>query len=94
MEPLLSDDKCSHLSHVILQALQDTPEGALRGASTQALKEIKRVLADSMKAEEHIQHAVRSRLASYSRRIPEGSPEWDVLYQKTYREELRKRQMG
>ena len=94
MEPLLSDDKYTHLSHVILQALQQTPEGTLRGASVQTLKEIKRVLTDSMKAEEHIHHLVRSRLASYSRPIPEGSSEWDVLYQKTYREELRKRHLG
>jgi hypothetical protein len=94
MGPLLSDDKHTHLSHVILQALQGTPEGTLRGASAQALKEIKRILTDSMKAEEHIHQLVRSRLNSYSRRIPEGSLEWDVLYQKTYKEELRKRQLG
>lgn len=94
MGPFLSDDKQTHLSHVILQALQRTPEGTLRGASTQALKEIKRLLAESMKAEEQIHRLVRSRLNSYSRRIPEGSSEWDVLYEKTYREELRKRQLG
>jgi len=94
MAPLLSDDKQTHLSHVILQALQDTSEGKLRGTSTQALKEIKGVLADSMNVEEQIHRLVRSRLQSYSRRIPEGSPEWDVLYEKTYREELRKRQLG
>ncbi len=94
MGPLLSEDKQSHLSHVILQALQETPEGTIRGTSTQALKEIKRTLADSMKAEEQIHRFVRSRLQSYSRRISEGSSEWDVLYEKTYREELRKRQLG
>ncbi len=94
MGPLLSDDKQTHLSHVILQALQRTPEGTLRGAPAQALKEIKRLLTESMQAEEQIHRLVRSRLNSYSRRIPEGSPEWDVLYEKAYREELRKRQLG
>lgn len=94
MAPLLSDDKQTHLSHVILQALQGTSEGKLRGTATQALKEIKRILADSMNVEEQIHRLVRSRLQSYSRRIPEGSSEWDVLYEKTYREELRKRQLG
>ena len=94
MGPLLSDEKQAHLSHVVLQALQGTPEGTLRGTSTQALKEIKRILAESMKVEEDIHRLVQSRLHSYSRRIPEGSPEWDVLYEKTYREELRKRQLG
>ncbi len=94
MVPLLSDDKQTHLSHVILQALQRTPEGTLSGASTQTLREIKRILTESMKAEEHIHQLIRSRLNSYSRRIPEGSVEWDVLYKKAYQEELRKRQLG
>ena len=47
-----------------------------------------------MNVEEQIHRLVRSRLQSYSRRIPEGSPEWDVLYEKTYREELSKRRLG
>ncbi len=70
------------------------PEGNIRGTSAQALKEIKRVLVDSMNVEEQIHRLVRSRLQSYSRRIPEGSSEWDVLYEKTYREELSKRRLG
>lgn len=70
------------------------PEGNMRGTSAQALKEIKRVLVDSMNVEEQIHRLVRSRLLSYSRRIPEGSSEWDVLYEKTYREELGKRRLG
>ncbi len=91
---MLSEDKQTHLAHVILRAVQHTPEGTLRGAPAQALKEIKRALADSMQVEAGVDRLVRARLASYSRRIPEGSAEWDVLYQKTYQEELRKRKLG
>ena len=89
----LSEDKQTRLAHVMLQALRHTAEGALRGDIEQALKEIKRVLADAMNVEIRIDQQVRARLASYSRRIPEGSAEWDVLYQKTYEEELRKRKL-
>ena len=64
------------------------------GDSTQALREVKRVLAEHMKVEEELVQKVRSRLQSYARPIPEGSQEWDVLYQKTYEEELRKRKLG
>ncbi len=78
----------------MFQALRHTTEGTLRGDAEQALKEIKRVLADAMNVETRIDQQVRARLASYSRRIPEGSAEWDVLYQKTYEEELRKRKLG
>jgi hypothetical protein len=34
---------------------------------------------------------VRRTLASYSRKIVEGSREWDVMYQKLYDEEFAKR---
>ncbi len=90
----LSEDKQTQLAHVMLQALRHTTEGALRGDVEQALKEIKRVLADAMNVQVRIDQQVRARLASYSRRVPEGSMEWDVLYQKTYQEELRKRKLG
>jgi len=94
MRVLLSEDKQTHLAHLILQAVQRTTEGVLRGDVAQALKEIKRVLADTVSVEARIDQQVRARLASYSRRIPEGSAEWDVLYEKTYQEEMRKRKLG
>jgi hypothetical protein len=37
---------------------------------------------------------VRAKLASYSRGIVEGSSEWDVLYRKTFEEEMRKHGKG
>jgi len=88
---LLSDDKVTHLSHVILTCLKKTSAAKLKGDETQALREIKRVLASELAQEEAIDRAVRTKLASYSRPIAEGSQEWDVLYRKTMEEELRKR---
>ncbi len=90
---LLSDDKQTHLAHVILSSLQHGSEAKIVGDSTQALREIKRVLTEQMQAEEALLQIVRRRLQSYSRPIPEGSQEWDVLYRKTYEEELRKRNL-
>lgn len=94
MSALLSNEKQTHLAHVILRHLQGSKEGQLLGDSTAALREIKRVLAEHVKVEEEIDRQVRARLQSYSRPIPEGSPEWDVLYEKTYSEELRRRKLG
>jgi hypothetical protein len=55
------------------------------------LKEIKRVLAGELAQEQEIDRKVRAKLGSYSRGIVEGSPEWEVLYRKTFEEETRKR---
>ena len=88
---LLTDDKISHLSHVILAHLKRSPLVRLKGDEARALREIKRVLASELAQEEELDRLVRARLASYSRPIPVGSQEWEVLYKKTLEEERRKR---
>ncbi|MBM4120892.1 MAG: DUF507 family protein [Nitrospira sp.] len=88
---VLSEDKVSHLSHVILGAVKKSMAVKLTGDEAQALREIKRVLAAELAAEAEIDRAVRAKLASYSRPILEGSQEWDVLYRTTFEDESRKR---
>jgi hypothetical protein len=88
---LLTEEKTSHLAHVILGAIRKSLVAKLAGDETAALREIKRVLAEELAQEEAVDRAVRARLASYSRPIVEGSQEWDVLYRKTFEEEIRKK---
>jgi hypothetical protein len=83
----LSDEKISHLSHVIFKGLIDkgviTPlaeDGSVR-------REIKRVIINELKIAEGIDGSVRQKLESYSKKIYEGTSEWDVLYQKFFDEE-------
>jgi len=87
---VLSEDKISHLSHVILQAVKKTPSVTMTGEEGRVLREIKRVLATELAQEAEIDRKVKTKLASYSRGIVEGSPEWDVLYRKTFEEEMRR----
>lgn len=91
---MLSEDKVSHLSHVILQAVKKSRLVSLKGDDARMLKDIKRVLAAELAQEEGIDRKVRAKLSSYSRGIVEGSSEWDVLYRKTFQEELRKQSGG
>ena len=87
---MLSDDKVSHLSHVILRAIKNSPLIQVKSEDGRILKEIKRVLAGELAQEQDIDRKVRNKLGSYSRGIVEGSPEWEVLYRKTFEEETRK----
>jgi hypothetical protein len=52
--------------------------------------EVMRALTEESKLEESVDSEVRKILGSYSRPLPEGSREWEILYQKT-REEVFKR---
>ena len=88
---LLSDEKMSHLSHLILDHLKNPAMSRLKTEEVVVLREIKRVLAAEVLVEEEVEVAVRRRLASYSRPLAEGSPEWETLYRKTFQEEMRKR---
>jgi hypothetical protein len=88
---MLSEDKVSHLSHVILTAVKKHTGATVNSPDERVLKEIKRVLGVELAQEQDIDRKVRAKLASYSRGIVEGSAEWDVLYRKTFEEETRKR---
>jgi len=87
----LSEDKISHLSHLILNALARGRRATLLVEEAKVLREIKRVIVNELRAEEAIDQAVRAKLASYSRPISEGSPEWEALYHKFFTEERQKR---
>jgi len=54
--------------------------------------EIFRVLEEEGRLEETVDQEVRKTLGSYSRPAPEGSAEWEVLYNKT-RDEVYKRRL-
>jgi hypothetical protein len=84
---MLSEDKISHLSHVLLKGLIQQgvvepveDEGAIR-------REIKRTIVSELKIGEEIDEVVKKKLQSFSKKLIEGSPEWEVLYRKFFREE-------
>ncbi|HEX9019855.1 MAG TPA: DUF507 family protein [Nitrospirota bacterium] len=87
----LSEDRIYHLSHLILDALvQDRHVDALQ-PEERLLREIKRTMTEELRFEDEADAAARRTIQSLSRRVPEGSPEWDVLYRKYRDEEMRRR---
>ncbi|MGC4096547.1 MAG: DUF507 family protein [Nitrospira sp.] len=88
---VISDDKASHLAHLILGTLKKSSQCRLTEEDGKVLREIKRVVAAELALDAEIDKKVRSKLASYTKQIVEGSPEWDVMYRKTSEEEQKKR---
>lgn len=88
---LLSNDKISHLAHLVLTGLKKDQHVNFLMEGEKVLREVKRTIIQDLQIEEEIDETVRAKLASYSRPISEGSPEWEVLYQKFFREEQNKR---
>ena len=86
----LSRERVFYLADMIVKELGDT-EGVTFKAPDEIRPEVVRTLSDEAKLEESINTEVRRILSSYSRPMPEGSREWEVLYQKTREEVLRRR---
>jgi hypothetical protein len=85
----MSRERVFYLADLIVKTLGSTP-GVTTRAPDDLRPEVVRVLTEESKLDESIDAEVRKILASYSRQLPEGGREWEVLYQKT-REEVRRR---
>ncbi len=87
----LSEDRISHLSHLILDnLLQDRDVEALQ-AEERLLREIKQTFTAALQYEDEADTAARRTIRSLSRKVPEGSREWDILYRKYFEEEMNRR---
>ncbi len=87
----LSRPKINHLSQLIIKALQNAGSMTFLKPENDVRLQIVKTLTDELKIEEVIDAEVRRKLASYSRKIVEGNREWDVMYQKFYEQEMKKR---
>jgi len=87
----LSDDRISHISHLIQDMLIRNRNIDVLQTEERVLRETKRTIADELKFEDEADEAARRTIQSLSRRVPEGSREWDVLYRKYVEEEMNRR---
>jgi len=88
---LASEEKLTHVAHLVYEGIGRFDGVELIADEEVILKQIKQALFDEFHLDDEIDRAVRARLASYSRKIVEGSGEWEVMYRKGVEEELRKR---
>jgi hypothetical protein len=87
----LSRERVFHLAARMVEELLATEGVAALKSADDVRTEIIRVLSDEARVEETIDAEVRKILGSYARPAPEGSPEWEILYQKTREEVYRRR---
>jgi hypothetical protein len=84
---MLSDEKISHTSHVLLRGMLENKLIVLKADDSEVRREIKKAIVNQLRIGEDIDAAVTKKLLSFSRKLVEGSPEWEVLYRKFYEEE-------
>jgi hypothetical protein len=86
----LSHEKIVHLSHLMLDALLEDDRVDYHGDENEVRQRIVTLLKAELEQEDAMEDAARRKIESQKRGIPEGSPEWDLLFRKYYEEELSK----
>ena len=86
----MSHEKIIQVSHRIMGAIEALDEVEIFEEPNTIRQEIVKIVTDMMHEEEKIDEAIKARIASQKRTIPEGSGEWEILYRKYYNDELRK----
>jgi hypothetical protein len=86
----LSHEKIVQVSHRIMGAIEALDEVEIFEEPNTIRQETVKILTELMHEEEKIDEAVKARIASQKRTIPEGGGEWEILYRKYYNDELRK----
>ena len=87
----LSREKINHLSKLIITDMAKDDRVEFFEEENNIRLEIVKEVTDVLKVDDEIDEAARKTLASYSKNIREGTPEWEVLYNKHYNEEAKKR---
>jgi len=84
----LTRDKINVLSHAVADKLASVDEIEFIEDRNTIRLAVFDLLLGWLKKEEAIEATARRMVSSQSRKIPEGSSEWEVLYRKYYEEAL------
>ena len=87
----LSREKMMQLSHVAIAYMKDEPMLEFFADPKDIRAEIFKFIENEGKVDDAIDVAVRQKIETQKRGIPEGSEEWDILYRKYFEEESARR---
>ena len=90
MATRLSHERCVHLSHLVVNELEDDDNVDFLSDQNDVRLKIVQILEQEMLREEEMEESIRRRILTQKRDIPEGSAEWEVLFRKYYEEEMKK----
>ena len=86
----ISREKVNHISKIIIDDLEKREDFDYKAELNEVRLEIAHVMSEYLKIEDQADKNARKVCASYSRKLREGTDEWDILYNKHYEEHLSK----
>lgn len=86
----MSEDRKNYLAHVIFDFLYDEDLADFSDEDL-AVRAAKKGVHGFFAIDESMSEAARAKIRTLKKNIPEGGPEWDILFKKYYEEERNKR---
>jgi len=86
----ISREKVNHISKTIITDLAKRDDFDYKTELNDVRLQITHVINEYLKIEDSADENARKICASYSRKMREGTDEWDVLYNKHYQEYMSK----
>ena len=86
----ISREKVNHISKIIIDDLEKREDFDYKAELNEVRLEIAHVMSEFLKIEDQADESARKVCASYSKKLREGTDEWDILYNKHYEEHLSK----
>jgi len=86
----LSREKLNKLASASTEQLASLKDVEFLEGYDDIRQETRRILEDLLANEEKLDKAARLKIESQRRIIPEGTPEWNILYHQYYNEEVKK----
>jgi uncharacterized protein len=90
---ILSEDRQTHWAHLITDAVWNDDMVEYSDEDL-ALRLAKQAIIEFVKEDGEIDRLARQKVNSLKRGVPEGTPEWDILYRKYYEEERKRKGNG
>ena len=86
----ISREKVNHISKIIIDDLEKREDFDYKAELNEVRLEITHVMNEYLKIEDQADENARKVCASYSKKLHEGTDEWEILYNKHYEEHLSK----
>jgi hypothetical protein len=90
---IISEERQVRLAHVIIDSIWDDDMVEYSDEEL-AIRAAKKAVIEFVKEDTEIDQRAREKVATLKRNVPEGSPEWDIMYKKYYEEERNRRGKG
>lgn len=87
---MLSEERQTHFAHLIIDGIWNDDLVDYTDEDM-ALKIAKRAITKFVKEFADMDTKVRGMIQSLKRDVPEGSPEWDIMYSKYFEQEISRR---